>query len=300
MREKKPVSRGLVGVDEGERREQGRGRKGRGKRAKRRRSTHGRRVDREGRERAVPRKTGFEVNYRIVNRGGERRDTRANDVAKERSRQSFAQSFAGQANETKRAGFTKAGKGTKAYAEEVGRGEASNETKATKRTVKGARMDGVTALAEWTERATMLRRDSLRAGFGLEQNLRDQRIAGYVGATQSDTTVWKQMSKANLAREASRTSGHESERDGRKPESVTCNAKSKESGSSEATKASQELVDASEGMKGTRSDGGRRVGWETRRVPNRYDYYLEGHRVNRASKARAKTSVASGVENRRG
>lgn len=215
MREKKPVSRGLVGVDEGERREQGRGRKGRGKRAKRRRSTHGRRVDREGRERAVPRKSGFEVNYRRVNRGGERRDTRANDVAKERSRVSLAK-------------------------------EGTGETEGTSTTLG----------SEWTERE--------RAKVGIE--------------SKSDTSVCKQMTKEKLARVSSRTSVKEAVREGRNE---------------------HELVQ-SERINGTRRDGGRRVGWETRRVPNRYDYYLEGHRVNRASKARAKTSVASGVENRRG
>jgi hypothetical protein len=40
-------------------------------------------------------------------------------------------------------------------------------------------------------------------------------------------------------------------------------------------------------------DGGRRFGWDTRRVPNRYDYYLEGHGINRASPGRAKSSLES-------
>jgi hypothetical protein len=44
---------------------------------------------------------------------------------------------------------------------------------------------------------------------------------------------------------------------------------------------------------GTRRDGGRRMGWGTRRVPNRYDYFMEGHTINRYSTRRAKHSVTS-------
>lgn len=40
----------------------------------------------------------------------------------------------------------------------------------------------------------------------------------------------------------------------------------------------------------TKRGGGVLRGWGTRRVANRYDYYREGHRVNRMSKARCKSS----------
>lgn len=150
MREKrkKPQVRGLVGVDEGERVEQGRARKGRGKRVKRRRSTHGRRAGREERERAVPRKSGLEVNYGVVNREGERRETKG----------------------------------------------------------------------------------------GMELGTHGRK-RGDVGAGKGE---WE-----------------------------------------------------------TRREGGWRVGWETRTVPNRYDYYLEGHRVNRVSKVRSKSSRSGEGENRK-
>lgn len=48
----------------------------------------------------------------------------------------------------------------------------------------------------------------------------------------------------------------------------------------------------------TRQDGGRVVGWETMVVPNRYDYYLEGHWINRGSKAMARLSKESKEGNR--
>lgn len=48
----------------------------------------------------------------------------------------------------------------------------------------------------------------------------------------------------------------------------------------------------------TRLDGGMVVGWDTRVVPNRYDYYLEGHWINRGSKAMAKLSKESKEGNR--
>ena len=48
----------------------------------------------------------------------------------------------------------------------------------------------------------------------------------------------------------------------------------------------------------TTSPGGRMIGWDTRRVPNRYDYYLEGHRINRVSQQRAKSSLDGEGENR--
>jgi hypothetical protein len=152
MREKrkKPQVRGLVGVDEGERVEQGRARKGRGKRVKRRRSTHGRRAGREERERAVPRKSGLEVNYGVVNREGKRRET--------------------------------------------------------------------------------------KGGMGQGRSLR----RGEAGAGSLGGEEWE-----------------------------------------------------------TRREGGWRVGWETRTVPNRYDYYLEGHRVNRVSKVRSKSSREGEGENRK-
>lgn len=139
---------GLIGVDEGERKEQGLSRKGIGKRVNRRRSTHGRRDSREGRERAVPRKSGRETNTAVVNRAGERRETKG-----------------GEDSELKR-----------------------------------------------------------RVG---------------------------------------------------------------ESG-------------AGKGERGTRRVGGAELGWKTLRVPNRYDYYLEGHRVNRVSAVRAASSLAGDGGNRRG
>ena len=43
----------------------------------------------------------------------------------------------------------------------------------------------------------------------------------------------------------------------------------------------------------TKIEGGIRKGWGTRRVPNRYDYYREGHRVNRMSKTMCKSSRES-------
>jgi hypothetical protein len=49
---------------------------------------------------------------------------------------------------------------------------------------------------------------------------------------------------------------------------------------------------------GTCREGGRRTGWKTRRVPNRYDYYREGHRVNRSSGTRAKCSRENSESNR--
>lgn len=48
----------------------------------------------------------------------------------------------------------------------------------------------------------------------------------------------------------------------------------------------------------TRLDGGMVVGWDTMVVPNRYDYYLEGHWINRGSKAMAKLSKESKEGNR--
>lgn len=48
----------------------------------------------------------------------------------------------------------------------------------------------------------------------------------------------------------------------------------------------------------TRHDGGMVVGWGTRLVPNRYDYYLEGHWMNRGSKTMAKLSRESKEGNR--
>lgn len=45
-----------------------------------------------------------------------------------------------------------------------------------------------------------------------------------------------------------------------------------------------------------RREGGRVVGWESRRVPNRYDYYREGHRVNRVSGNIAKRSQGGRIK----
>jgi hypothetical protein len=49
---------------------------------------------------------------------------------------------------------------------------------------------------------------------------------------------------------------------------------------------------------GTIIEGGTRRGWGTLRVPNICDYYREGHRVNRASPTRAKSSLAAMQPNR--
>lgn len=46
----------------------------------------------------------------------------------------------------------------------------------------------------------------------------------------------------------------------------------------------------------TRREGGLSRGWGTRRVANRYDYYREGHRVNRMSEARCKSSLEANME----
>lgn len=102
MREEK--KRGLVGVDEGEREEQGRGRKGRGKRVKVRRSTHGRKEGREARERGVPRKSGTEGNTGVVNRAGERRETKREEPGTKRREVGEAGAGVSREMETRRVG----------------------------------------------------------------------------------------------------------------------------------------------------------------------------------------------------
>lgn len=48
----------------------------------------------------------------------------------------------------------------------------------------------------------------------------------------------------------------------------------------------------------TRGEGGRRCGWGTLLVPNRYNYFLEGHRVNRISPSIASSSRMEGGQSR--
>lgn len=104
--------RGLVGVDEGERREQGRGRKGRGKSVKRRRSTHGRKRKGSEVELGRPRKSGLEVNTRMVNRGGERRETgerEAREVNGKKWGEERGEAGAGKGSESRREGGRRVG-----------------------------------------------------------------------------------------------------------------------------------------------------------------------------------------------
>lgn len=48
----------------------------------------------------------------------------------------------------------------------------------------------------------------------------------------------------------------------------------------------------------TRGEGGRMCGWGTILVPNRYNYFLEGHRVNRISPSLAASSRIEGTQTR--
>lgn len=234
--------RGLVGVDDGERREQGRGRTGRGKSVTMRISTHGRRVNRDRRGMAVPRKTGLEVPYRVMALGGEVKETLASESKRAR-----------------RAGDVVRESVENLCRDEVCIGNVTRPVLATQSVAHAQQSQpGKRALRERSGKAGMGR---IRG----ERSDRTRKRAFMAGVANSRQVI--QISKVE-----GRGSGVWKERPTQESE---C------------------------GVRETRREGGRMVGWSTRRVRNRCDYYLEGHRVNRASKARAKSSLASDVDNRR-